>query len=1092
MEPFTTWSMLCREQNAKLQRPATEEESESEIFVPCSLDQEMGIEPISVVLGNVVLNEKNEKAEVTRKFEHQEFLIHLDLGGKQAENTKNVAIIGEPGAGKTTLLAHLAQVIDENQGLAICISLGSLEAGKSLENHLEEKWLKNALEVRQVSETVKNELADRVRQGDVWLLLDGLDEMQASSPFEALTRIEQEVRSGYLQRARVVLTCRVNVWDANLSNPLRKFETYKTLGFAEGQRDDFIRQWFGKKSNLALGEGLIAKLKESRRERICELVKNPLRLVVLCSIWTLQAGELPETKAEFYQRYWPYFYEWKKEVRDLTQDDDLQESLHQALGKLAVAGIESGSRYRLSESLAVQEMGEDYFQLAVNLGWLNIVDREQGTDEAVYAFFHSTFQEFFGAYVVDDWDFFLPRDHVDRPVEGKVYRIFESKWKGVILLWLGRADINNVEKEAFIQALINFDDGCGHWNLSKVDRGFYGYKAYYLAAAGIVEFKTCLPIDEIVNTILTRSFGHFNPETENMTNFLDPIEKSARKILPETDRTRASIGLINVIQSSTDCTQQYSCMEAAWNLGEIGYGNEKVITGLIDILQLCFEQATHDRQNPILGAAYSLAVIDPGNEKAIAILMDHLSFHKSPVTNESLNHEYELLFTQKLAAYALGGIDPGNETAIAVLMEQIQSSSDGMNDVLQAVGGWEQLSQGNKNEQAVYIYEMQMLTVLTMFIIVALDGLGGIVQSNEKVLVELINIIQSFLYLEVELDRLNIRVRAAEVLMKIGQGNEQAITLLTELLLSSSDEGTRKLAALILGEIGQGNEKAITLLTDLFNSSTCEEETHRIVAWSLAKIGRVSELIHLLFSSHEETRSLAVERLGKIGQGNQEAITALIDLLYSLKRNQFTLNQVAESLGEIGQGNQKAITALIDFLFSPSINQFALNQVAESLEKIGQGNQEAITVLTDLLSSPDELDELTRYQAAQSLERIDPGNQEAITVLRDILQSPTNDFICAEVASRLGRIDTSNQEAIAALTKLLSSSNKKIYYQAASYLEQILQKEQMPGVVTALKDYLSNETYQNNFDQFDSCYKVLWKCAQTLSYSEFYQAWYSE
>ena len=85
----------------------------------------------------------------------------------------------------------------------------------------------------------------------------------------------------------------MNVWDANLSNPLREFETYKTLDFAEGQRDDFIRQWFTKKGNLALGEGLINQLKESGRERICELVKNPLRLVLLCYIWTQQAGELP-------------------------------------------------------------------------------------------------------------------------------------------------------------------------------------------------------------------------------------------------------------------------------------------------------------------------------------------------------------------------------------------------------------------------------------------------------------------------------------------------------------------------------------------------------------------------------------------------------------------------------------------------------------------------------------------------------------------------------------------------------------------------------------------------------------------------------
>jgi predicted NACHT family NTPase len=52
-------------------------------------------------------------------------------------------------------------------------------------------------------------------------------------------------------------------------------------------------------------------------------------------------------------------------------------------------------------------MGEPLFNLACRLGWLNLVDREAKTDEAVYAFFHPTFQEYFAACAIDDWRYFL-------------------------------------------------------------------------------------------------------------------------------------------------------------------------------------------------------------------------------------------------------------------------------------------------------------------------------------------------------------------------------------------------------------------------------------------------------------------------------------------------------------------------------------------------------------------------------------------------------------------------------------------------------------------------------------------------------------
>ena len=98
------------------------------------------------------------------------------------------------------------------------------------------------------------------------------------------------------------------------------------------------------------------------------------------------------------------------------------------------------------------------FKLANDLGWLNLVDRDAVTDEPVYAFFHPTFQEYFAALVIDDWNYFLPRKHDNNnpmPV-ADTYRIFESQWKEVILLWLGRENVQKVRIQVIATSIRGF------------------------------------------------------------------------------------------------------------------------------------------------------------------------------------------------------------------------------------------------------------------------------------------------------------------------------------------------------------------------------------------------------------------------------------------------------------------------------------------------------------------------------------------------------------------------------------------------------------------------------------------------------------
>jgi len=159
------------------------------------------------------------REEVEKRFAYREFL--QEVISQRTE--KRLAIIGEPGAGKTTLLQKLAfWLLQETDDLVVWASLAEL-GSQPLGEYLEEKWLTEAL--RKSRDEIKADWGQKFEGGAVWLLLDGLDEMSQ-------TDLQGLNFRGWVTDARMIVTCRLNLWQGNPSQ-LQGFQTYLTQPFQD-------------------------------------------------------------------------------------------------------------------------------------------------------------------------------------------------------------------------------------------------------------------------------------------------------------------------------------------------------------------------------------------------------------------------------------------------------------------------------------------------------------------------------------------------------------------------------------------------------------------------------------------------------------------------------------------------------------------------------------------------------------------------------------------------------------------------------------------------------------------------------------------
>jgi Domain of unknown function (DUF4062)/NACHT domain len=1026
----------------------------------------------------------------TTPIEHDDFLRAVI----DQQTGEHIVILGEPGAGKTTLLTRvwqslLEQMNSEAPMIVAWVPLAAL-TNQGLAEYLKNVWLKQFCGDDEKSYWAAFE--ELAAAGQVWLLLDGADEMGGDGLTKIQAILQQPWERPWTKRLRAMITCRLNLWDGGSQNVLKEqFKIFRTLDFSyvnSDQVQQFIDKWF---EGAETGRSLRSALDEVGKERIKDLAQNPLRLTLLCNIWQ-KSGGLPDTQAGFYEQFVNFVYGWSK----VPDAKERKLELDRAMGQLAKYGINKPAlRFRFTErELQAQMPNVEHRKLLKDLGWLNCVGEDQEGNE-VYAFFHPTFQEYFAACSIDNWDYFLPKAHVDRPIPCKdedvpTYRVFESEWRQPIVLWFGRGDVADDDKEKFIEKLTTFQDGV---------EGFYDLRAYFMAVICTGEFRNSNKAQDIVDKIVEQAFGYWDESQEWQSSDLlkplaisivslahrDCVIKSLMQLLenkipnPVFDikqvLEKIAIGRIDIIERILLLIEKKES-ELSWHLtdllSEIAIKEDWIIDRLIKILK----QEDFDMQPAYVNASVDIVLgrIAMDCEDAVEALLSTL---------DNCNRDYYRMRIRVLGRAKICKKDVIEKLFSILDKEDLDNDlCDSVRYALEDISDNEEwvidrlikLVDGNEGETRLYIN--------------AIEILGSIAVGNQNAINYLIRVITN------EHGAIwSIFYTVLSVLKKIAIGNKFSIECLFELLKIKQMSGNfyfeiaKVLGIIAVKEEWFAEEIAKSIENNIFDHNNLYHAIHILGIVGLGSQKAIKILNILVIERDLETyiRFVIADSLLKIDPNKDLAISELESLLRP-EVDQHIYFRTVYSLLMNNINNHLAVKAL-DQILDNMEDPAPLLSIQSLLEQFAINSEEIIQILLRFWGSGGLKFNINIVVSA-ILEKIAISNEATIEHALELLA--TRKF-AGSALSVLGRIAVGHRSVIGAVVELLMQNELPWEFRRrlVMTLKMIATRETGEIVISSLKNYVAQEYLDSNLELWTACVDILLYYSQILSYQEFHRLW---